>query len=269
MIVPAPAQAPSRISGFIRSTYRPKRIDTMCGVKEQMRPTMTRLMPVFWSPATKPGPAVIPTTPMKTHRPTVSKIQIAASGNPPEEGPHRPEPPEHEPHDQGAAAGGEGERHPRDRHRQEADEAAEHDTGADEDHVRGGGGAVGVPDCLDRRSTAGFGPISVTTSPRSTRVSGRRHLLPGPGELLQEDPAGELAPRQLGQALAGQRPCSSPPRRAPRSGCRAAPGRGPPARSCRPAPRGRRGAWPPRRRHPAGSFVVRLTLDELALPTDP
>ena len=47
VIVPAPEQAPSRMSGFMRSTYRPNRIVTMCGVKEQIRPTMTRLTPVI------------------------------------------------------------------------------------------------------------------------------------------------------------------------------------------------------------------------------
>ena len=44
------------------------------------RPTKTRLIPDFWSPEKKLGPAASPTQAMKTVKPTVSKIHMADSG---------------------------------------------------------------------------------------------------------------------------------------------------------------------------------------------
>src|ERR1044071_6087727 len=79
-MVPAPEQAPKRMTGFIFKTYRPNKIATKCGRIAAKRPTKTRLMPDFCNPEIKLGPAVKPTTPMNTAKPTVSKTHIAASG---------------------------------------------------------------------------------------------------------------------------------------------------------------------------------------------
>src|SRR5205814_8217396 len=80
VIVPAPEQAPSTITGFIFNTYRPKRIATAWGRTAIIRPTKTRLRPDFWSPEKKLGPAASPTHAMKTVNPTVSKTHMADSG---------------------------------------------------------------------------------------------------------------------------------------------------------------------------------------------
>ena len=58
----------------------------MCGSKAATKPTKTRLMPDFCRPEIKLGPAVKPTTPMKTLKPTMSKTHIAASGMRPNAG---------------------------------------------------------------------------------------------------------------------------------------------------------------------------------------
>ena len=58
----------------------------MCGVTATMNPTRSRLGPICLRPATKLGPALMPTTPMKTARPMVSNTQSAGSGMRPKVG---------------------------------------------------------------------------------------------------------------------------------------------------------------------------------------
>src|SRR6266513_5891476 len=80
VIVPAPEHAPRTMTGFIFNTYRPNKIETVCGRTAITRPTKTRLIPDFWSPEKKLVPAASPTQAIKTVKPTVSKIHMADTG---------------------------------------------------------------------------------------------------------------------------------------------------------------------------------------------
>ena len=68
-------------------------------------PHRNRLMPCLCSPATKPGPAEIPTTAMKTLSPTEFINHRVEEGIRPNVGLNRAQPTEHQACDQRAAGG--------------------------------------------------------------------------------------------------------------------------------------------------------------------
>ena len=174
----------------------------MWGVKEQIRPTITRLTPGLLEPRHEARAGRDPHHPDEDAQADGVEDPDRRLRDPAEERPHRPEPSEHETHDEGAAAGGEGERHPREGHGQEADEAPENDAGADEDHVRGVRGPVGVAELLDGTLDLGLRADQAHhITPVEARLGRHGHLLAGPRELPHEDAAGELTCRQLGQGL--------------------------------------------------------------------
>ena len=57
VMVPAPAQAPNKMTGFIFRTWWPNNSDTRCGRSATKNATTTRLGPVSRRPATNVGPA--------------------------------------------------------------------------------------------------------------------------------------------------------------------------------------------------------------------
>ena len=133
--VPAPEQAPKRITGFIFRTYRPNSSAVMCGVTATMNPTTSRLGPICLRPATKLGPALRPTTPMKTARPTVSNTQSAGSGIRPKVGRTDRSQPNTRPMMSAPPLAVRLKRQGADHQRQRAQQSAGQDAEADEDDV--------------------------------------------------------------------------------------------------------------------------------------
>src|ERR1700761_486826 len=70
VVVRAPEQQPSTIASSNRNTYLPTYIARISGTVVTATPQRNKLKPSWWSPAIKPGPEEMPTTAMKTLRPT-------------------------------------------------------------------------------------------------------------------------------------------------------------------------------------------------------
>src|SRR6516164_11371969 len=70
VVVRAPEQHPSTMASSKRNKYFPTYIASISGTVVATTPQRNRLMPSCCSPATKPGPDEMPTTAMKTFRPT-------------------------------------------------------------------------------------------------------------------------------------------------------------------------------------------------------
>src|ERR1700746_2356132 len=70
VVVRAPEQKPSKIASWKRNTYLPTYIARISGTVVTTTPQRNRLKPSCCNPATKPGPDEMPTTAMKTFRPT-------------------------------------------------------------------------------------------------------------------------------------------------------------------------------------------------------
>src|SRR5262249_58461326 len=85
-------------------------------------------------------------------------------------------------------------------------QSAEHDAGADEDHVRGVRRPVGVAERPGRSLDLNLRADQAHHVARlDARLRNDRHLFTGPHELFQEDAADELETSQLGQCQPGQR----------------------------------------------------------------
>ncbi len=107
----------------------------MCGVTATTKPTRSRLGPVCFRPATKLGPGAQADDADEDGEADRVEHPERRLRDPAEGRPHRAQPAEDEPHDQGAAARRQAERQPADRDRQEPDEPAHEDAEADEDDV--------------------------------------------------------------------------------------------------------------------------------------
>src|SRR5580700_1869066 len=70
VVVRAPEQHPSTMASSNRNRYFPTYIASISGTVVTATPQRNRLKPSCCSPATKPGPDEMPTTAMKTFRPT-------------------------------------------------------------------------------------------------------------------------------------------------------------------------------------------------------
>ncbi|MNN03721.1 hypothetical protein D3C81_1164250 [compost metagenome] len=86
VVVRAPAQTPSSSAGWKWNTYLAMNMPMNSGTAVAKMPHRNRLMPSFWRPATKPGPAEMPTTAMNTFRPTEFMNQTVGSGMRPKVG---------------------------------------------------------------------------------------------------------------------------------------------------------------------------------------
>src|SRR6185312_7049378 len=80
VVVRAPEQHPSRIASWKRNTYLPTYIARIRGTVVTTTPQRKRPMPSALRPATKPGPEEMPTTAMKTFRPTEFMNQTVGEG---------------------------------------------------------------------------------------------------------------------------------------------------------------------------------------------
>src|SRR5579871_5176642 len=80
VVVRAPEQHPSTIASWKRKTYLPTYMARISGTVVTATPHRNRPMPCAFRPATKPGPDEIPTTAMKTFRPTEFMNQTVGDG---------------------------------------------------------------------------------------------------------------------------------------------------------------------------------------------
>src|SRR5215475_1242080 len=80
VVVRAPEQHPSTMASSKRNRYFPMYIARISGTVVAATPQRNRLKPSCCSPATKPGPAEMPTTAMNTFRPTEFMNQTVDDG---------------------------------------------------------------------------------------------------------------------------------------------------------------------------------------------
>src|ERR1700751_5344379 len=93
------------MTGFTFNTKRPKRSATTCGVTATSKPTKIRLGPVTRSPVTKAGPGVQANDADEDCEADGVEDPECWFGDATECWAYGAQPPEHEPHDQGATAG--------------------------------------------------------------------------------------------------------------------------------------------------------------------
>src|ERR1700759_4134715 len=86
VVVRAPEQHPSTIASWKRNTYLPTNIARISGTVVTAVPHRNRPMPCAFRPATKPGPEEMPTTAMKTFKPTEFMNQTVGEGMRPKVG---------------------------------------------------------------------------------------------------------------------------------------------------------------------------------------
>ena len=154
-------------------------------------------------PDTKLGPAPSPTAADEHGEADGVEDPERRLGDPAEGRADRAQPAEHEPHDEGAAAGGEAQRQVSDAQGERAEEAAQQDAQAHEHDVGLARGALHVPDRPP-------GPLDVGARRRPARSRSPR---------LRTVPARRGSPRRRGPASAERRRGRAPsrPRRAVRS----------------------------------------------------
>src|SRR3954447_2361156 len=80
VVVRAPEQHPSTMASSNLNTYLPTYIASIRGTVVTATPQKNRLKPSCCRPATKPGPEEMPTTAMKTLRPTEFMNQTVGEG---------------------------------------------------------------------------------------------------------------------------------------------------------------------------------------------
>ena len=118
----------------------------------------------------------------------------------------RPQPAEHEPHDQRAAARSKRQRDAGNGDREQADETTEHDPGADEHHVGRRGGSIGISDLLGGVLDLCLCPDETEhVSPVDARHLGDGNLLPRSHDVAQKHPARALEPCQIHERVPYQR----------------------------------------------------------------
>src|SRR5687767_6580511 len=86
VLVRAPPQHPRLIAGWNLNMYLPMNGASSIGTEVAATPQRNREMPADLRPATNPGPAVIPTIPIKTFNPTEFMNHWVGSGRRPKVG---------------------------------------------------------------------------------------------------------------------------------------------------------------------------------------
>src|SRR6185295_12159322 len=80
VVVRAPEQHPNTMASSKRNRYLPTYMARIRGTVVTTTPHRNRMKPSAFKPATKPGPDEIPTTAMKTFRPTEFMNQTVGEG---------------------------------------------------------------------------------------------------------------------------------------------------------------------------------------------
>ena len=164
-------------------------------------------MPVFCSPEMKLGPALRPTTPMKTHSPTVSKIQIAGSGIRPKNGYTDRSQPNTSPMIRAPPLAVRVSGRPPTV--TESRPTSPPSTMPVPTKIMSVAvvGRSAYPSSFDRPLDLGLRADQAQhVAPIDARSGGNGDLLPGPHELSQEHATGGLEPRQLRQGLSDEGP---------------------------------------------------------------
>jgi len=171
-------------------------------------PHRNRLTPCVCRPLTKPGPAEMPTTAMKTLKADRVMNHTVDEGIAPEERAHRAQPAEHQARHEGTTGGGQRQRHAADLEHESADQGAERDRATHEGdvgdvrrpigHAQVLGGGRGVLRAADERE-------DVAAMNRRVGQHGNRRGRRPTRDRAQEDTAGRGPLGQLRERLAVDR----------------------------------------------------------------